>query len=87
VHWAAGGKLFFPTMGDRLMEADLATSGKSLRVKSIEPLFQLNLPVTTDPLFDVTPDGKQFIVVTTTDPAASHSISLMLDWPAMLKQH
>ena len=60
VRWGSGGRLFFLTMGNRLMEADLKTAGGSLQVKSIEPLFRLNLPRTNAPLFDVTPDGTRF---------------------------
>ncbi len=84
VRWAAGDKLFFLTMGNRLMEADLKVNGDSLQVNSITPLFQLHLPVTNAPLFDVTPDGKRFIVATAADPEAANSISLLLNWPAML---
>jgi len=84
--WAAGNKLFYLTMGNRLMEADLATSGESLQVKSIEPLFELSLPTTTAPLFDPTRDGSRFIVATSADPAASDSISLLLNWPEQLKE-
>jgi hypothetical protein len=73
-------------MGNRLMEADLATNGKSLRVNSIEPLFQSSLPMTSAPLFDVTRDGQRFIVATAADPEASRSITLLLNWPALLKQ-
>jgi Tol biopolymer transport system component len=86
VRWAAGDKLFFATMGNRLMEADLAVSGKSLQVKSIEPLFQLSLPRTEAPLYDVTPDATRFIVATSADPAAANSITLLLNWPSLLNQ-
>jgi Tol biopolymer transport system component len=84
--WAAGDRLFFLTMGNRLMEADLNANGNSLQVKSITPLFQLHLPVTNAPLFDVTPDGQRFIVATAADPAAADSISLLLNWAALLKR-
>jgi len=85
VRWAAGGKLFFLTMGNRLMEASLATSGKSLQVQSIEPLFQLDLPTMSAPLYDVTPDGSRFMVAASADPNASQSITLLLNWEAILK--
>ena len=85
VRWAAGGKLFFLTMANRLMEANLATSGKSLQVQSLEPLFQLDLPTTEAPLYDVTPDGSRFIIAASADPNASQSITLLLNWEATLK--
>ncbi|MGH9717485.1 MAG: protein kinase domain-containing protein, partial [Candidatus Acidiferrales bacterium] len=83
VRWSAGNKLFFLTMGNRLMEADLTMKGDSLQVKSIEPLFQMSLPTTNAPLFDVTRDGSRFIVATSADPAASGSITLLLNWPEL----
>ncbi len=86
LRWAAGNKLSYLTMGNRLMEADLAMSGDSLTVKSIEPLFQLSLPTTNAPLFDVSRDGSRFIVATSADPAASDSITLLLNWPERLKE-
>jgi dipeptidyl aminopeptidase/acylaminoacyl peptidase len=85
VRWAAGNKLFFTTMGNRLMEARLATSGKSLQVQSLEPLFQLDLPTTSGPLYDVTPDGSRFIAAASADPNASQSITLILNWEAEMK--
>ncbi len=86
VRWAAGDKLFFLTMGNRLMEADLKVTGNSLQVQSITPLFQLSLPMTNAPLYDVTPDGERVIVATAADPEAASSISLLLNWPSALKQ-
>jgi hypothetical protein len=67
------------------MEANLATSGKSLQVQSLEPLFQLTLPRTNAPLFDVTRDGSRFLVATSADPNASQSITLLHNWEAELK--
>jgi hypothetical protein len=37
-------------------------------------------------MFDVTPDGRRFIATVSTDPEASRSITLLLDWPEMLKK-
>jgi hypothetical protein len=63
----------------------LSLSGQSIEVKSLRPLFQLNLAETMAPLFDVTSDGQHFVAVT---PARSESrsISLLLNWPALLKK-
>jgi Tol biopolymer transport system component len=86
VRWAGNDRLFYLTMGNRLMEADLKTSGKSLQVESIKPLFELDIPVASAPMFDVTPDGRRFIATVSADPAASRSITLLLNWPKMLKK-
>ncbi len=83
--WDKKGHLYFLTMGNRLMEADLEISGESVKVKSIHPLFQTSLPNYPSPFFDVSADGSRFLVVTSSDPAASQSIGLLLDWESKLK--
>ena len=77
-------ELFFATMGNRLMAAHTLTQ-PSFRVTSIEPLFQLDLPNFTGISYDVSPDGKRF-VVQTTDHTKSTSITLLTNWPAELRK-
>ncbi|HEV2494333.1 MAG TPA: protein kinase [Terriglobia bacterium] len=85
VRWASGGKLFYSTLGNRLMEADLALGATSLQVKSIHPLFEMNPPNIPMPFFDMTPDGEKFVVVTSDRPESS-SITLVTNWTALLKK-
>ncbi|MFZ0758408.1 MAG: protein kinase [Candidatus Sulfotelmatobacter sp.] len=85
VQWDKKGHLYFLTMGNLLMQADLATSGNSLQVKALHPLFQATLPSFRDPFFDVSADGSRFLVVTSADPNASRSIGLLLNWESKLK--
>ena len=77
-------ELFFVTMGNRLMAAHTVTQ-PSFRVTSIEPLFQLDLPNFTGISYDVSPDGRHF-VVQTTDHTKSTSITLLTNWPAELRK-
>ncbi len=86
VRWDKKNHLYFLTMGNRLMEADLAMSEKSVQVKSIHPLFQLAVPSSSTPFFDVNSDGSRFLVITAADSAASQSITVLLNWEARLKQ-
>jgi len=85
VRWDKKGDLFFLTTGNQLMKAELNLSPQSLQVKSLRPLFQVNLADTPAPLFDVTADGQRFLAVTPAR-AESSSISLLLNWPALLKK-
>jgi serine/threonine protein kinase/Tol biopolymer transport system component len=85
VRWGSKNQLFYATMGNRLEEADLEMSGNSLRVKSLRPLFEMNLPRVNDPLFDVTAGGQRFIVVTA-DRTTTNSITLVWNWTADLKK-
>jgi hypothetical protein len=83
VRWDKKGDLFFLTTGNQVTKAELNLGPQSLQVKSLRPLFQMNLADVPAPLFDVTPDGQRFLAVTPAR-AESSSISLLLNWPAML---
>jgi hypothetical protein len=56
-------------------------------VESVRPLFQLDFPnlASSDPLYDVSPDGQRFAVLTA-DRTKSTSITLLTNWPAELKK-
>jgi Tol biopolymer transport system component len=84
VQWDRKGHLYFWSLANRLMQADLAESGASLRVTAVHPLFQVSLPSFAAPFFDVSADGGRFLVVTSADPAASQSIGVLLNWASRL---
>jgi Tol biopolymer transport system component len=85
VRWDKKGDLFFLSIGNQLMKAELNLTGQSLQVKALRPLFQMNLADTPAPLFDVTADGQHFLAVTPARTESS-SISLLLNWPALLRK-
>jgi|HubBroStandDraft_2_1064218.scaffolds.fasta_scaffold00938_12 Tol biopolymer transport system component len=85
VRWDKKGDLFFLTTGNQLTKAELNLSAQSLQVKSLRPLFQINLADAPAPLFDVSADGQRVLAVTAARPESS-SISLLLNWPALLKK-
>jgi len=80
-------ELFYATMGNRLMVAQIHTA-PTFRVDSIRPMFQMdfpNLPYRSSPLYDVSADGQRFAVLTA-DRTKSSSISLLTNWPTELKR-
>jgi eukaryotic-like serine/threonine-protein kinase len=77
-------EVFFVTMGNRLMAAHIANQA-NFHVESIRPLFQLDFPNFSDPLYDVSADGQRFVVITA-DRTKSASITLVTNWPAELKK-
>ncbi len=85
VRWDKKGHLYFLSLGNRLMEADLATSAASLHVIAIRSLFQMSLPSFAASFFDVSANGNRFLVITSADPSASQSIGVLLNWPSKLK--
>ena len=64
------------------METQIATQ-PNFHVDSVRPLFQLDFPNYSDPLYDVSADGQRFVVITA-DRTKSASITLVTDWPAEL---
>jgi eukaryotic-like serine/threonine-protein kinase len=82
--FSRGHELFFVSMGNRLMAAHFATQA-GFHVDSIESLFQLDLPNFTGISYDVSPDGKQF-VVQTTDHTKSTFVTLLTNWSQQLKK-
>ena len=81
-----GNELFYVTLANRLMVAQIHTQ-PSFGVDSIKPLFQLDFPnaASSDPMYDVSPDGQHFAVLTA-DRTKSTSITLLTNWPAGLKK-
>ena len=68
-----------------LTSNDVVDTAQALQVKSLRPLFQMNLVDVLKPLFDVTADGQRILAVTPAR-AESSSIGLLLNWPALLSK-
>src|SRR5260370_17479048 len=83
VRWDKKGDLFFLTIGNQLTKAELNLSAQSLPVKSLRPLFQMNLAETPAPLFDVTADGPRFPALPPPRPQ-SPSLPFLLTPPPLL---
>jgi eukaryotic-like serine/threonine-protein kinase len=79
-------ELFYVTLANRLMVAQIHMQ-PSFSVESVRPLFQLDFPnlASSDPLYDVSPDGQRFAVLTA-DRTKSTSITLLTNWPSELKK-
>jgi eukaryotic-like serine/threonine-protein kinase len=89
-HWRRDGKeLFYVSPTDKLMAVEILESGKSLRISSTRTLFQIDPPAShwADWRFDVTADGKKFIVVTRQpEQPSAEPVTLVVNWQALLKQ-
>lgn len=83
-----GGKeLFYVTISNRLMAAQVHMQ-PTFGIESIRPLFQLdfpNPPDRTSPLYDVSPDGR-FFAVLTGDRSKTTTITLLTNWPVELRK-
>jgi hypothetical protein len=58
----------------------------SLTIGRVQPLFAVNPPPNPGWLYDVSPDGKKFVVVSQGPQQATAPLTLVTNWPALLKQ-
>jgi len=85
--WRRDGKAIFYWASDHtFMEVELEIEGASLQVIATRPLFKASMPF--DPgqsiTYDVTPDGKRFIV-NTSNTAEDQPLTIITNWTAELR--
>ena len=83
--WRRDGKeLFFLEESGTLMAVDVNTSGNAPQFGTPRPLFHIE-PNLNGP-YDVTQDGKRFLVNGWTQKQGGEPATLVLNWPAELKK-
>jgi len=81
-----GRELFFISLDNKMISAEIAVQGTSLIIGKVAPLFQANPVSSTGWPYDVSSDGKRFIVDTQADEKASEPLTLIVNWPELLKK-
>ena len=92
--WRRDGKeIFYVAPADnKLMAAAVNGRGSAFEVGAVRPLFETRVagPPSVRPgqgrMYDISPDGQRFLVNTVAEEAASAPITLVVNWPALLKQ-
>ena len=88
--WRRDGKeLFYVAPDKKLMAVAVKAEGNSFEASAPQPLFEMrigNLPLTGSPFYDVTRDGRRFIVSTAVEESAPTPMTVVLNWNAGLKQ-
>jgi serine/threonine protein kinase len=83
--WRGDGReLFFLSADNRIRAADIAARGTTIRVGSPQTLFQEQTVPTPMSPFDVTPDGRRFLINMPTAQGESEPISLLINWLSRL---
>jgi Tol biopolymer transport system component len=87
--WRADGReLFYVSLDNRIMSAEVSEKGSGVVIGTVQPLFQADpVPSVPECMYDVTADGKRFVVVApdrATNVAAP--VTLVVNWPALLKK-
>ena len=80
--WAASASELFFRAGSRMMVVELLFKGPSVRIGRPQMLFEGDY---FDSGYDVTPDGKRFVMVRIAN-ANTRSLSVRLNWPAELER-
>jgi Tol biopolymer transport system component len=82
--WRRDGKeLFFEHEG-KMWALEVKSKGSRLEVGNARPLFEAHSWFWGGPVYDVTPDGKRFLVVAPSE-GAPETINLVVNWTADLK--
>jgi Tol biopolymer transport system component len=84
--WRRDGTEIFYVSGGRLMVSGIKAQGIKLEVGSSRQLFAVAVPVGYGNAYDVTADGQRFLVNSLIDEALTTPVTLVVNWPAMLKK-
>ena len=85
--WRDDGKEIFFVAGDRMLMAADVTAAATFSAKEPKALFSIRPRTRTlDSPFDVTADGRRFVVSTASGEEDSSAITLVVDWANGLKR-
>jgi eukaryotic-like serine/threonine-protein kinase len=85
--WRRDGKeLFFLDSANNLMAVDVDTSGKAVRLGVPHALFQAVSVQRQAGAFDVTADGKKFLINSGNQKEGNEPFTMVQNWPAELKK-
>lgn len=86
--WRGDGReLFYISMDNKIMSAEITEQGSSVLVGKVSSLFQTNpVPFAGGSNYDVTADGKKFVVASLASSQGSEPLTLVVNWFALLKQ-
>jgi serine/threonine protein kinase/Tol biopolymer transport system component len=83
--WRRDGTEIFYVAGNRLMAAPVNGQGATFEVGAARPLFEIRPRSGFGAVYDVSPDGQRFLVNTMAE-STSTPITLVVNWPALLKR-
>jgi Tol biopolymer transport system component/predicted Ser/Thr protein kinase len=86
--WRADGtELFYVGADSRMMSVSVESGSASLKVGVPKPLFQTRLELDSfQQQYDVSTDGKRFLLEQPLDESASVPITVIVNWPELLKK-
>jgi Tol biopolymer transport system component len=87
-HWRGDGKelFYFSSNQNSMIAVNVEEKGGEISLGAPRTLFPLSSPFATYFGFDVTPDGKRFLISTVNFPTAYVPLTLVTNWEAELKK-
>ena len=85
--WSPDGReIFYLSQDLKLMQSSLKRGTDSIEPSSPRELFAL--PITNDGYspYEIAPDGQRFLVRATPEKQAAQSLTLIVNWPALLNK-
>jgi hypothetical protein len=86
--WRPDGKeLFYIATDKTMMVVSVELSPTSVKLEKPKPLFPAQLDFDSMPRqYDVSADGKRFLLAQPLEESASVPITVIVNWPALLKK-
>jgi serine/threonine protein kinase len=82
-----GRELFYISTDNKIMSAEITEQESSLLIGKVQSLFQVNpVPFAGGSNYDVTGDGKKFVVASLAASQVSEPLTVVVNWIALLKQ-
>ena len=81
-----GQELYYVSRDQMLVSVQVRETAQEFRVLSSRPLFQIGLPNNVA-FYDVTRDGKRFLVNTRTHKEESEPLTIDTNWLSLLEKH
>jgi serine/threonine protein kinase/Tol biopolymer transport system component len=86
--WRADGReLFYMSLENKIMSAEISAQTSSVVIGKVQQVFQANpVPFAPECMYDVSADGKKIVVVTLAVEQGSQPLTLIVNWPPLLKK-
>jgi Tol biopolymer transport system component len=85
--WRGDGRELFYLNGNKMMAVDVNGAGETFQAGVPKELFETPLiPEYRRNRYDVTRDGKRFLVLVPADEKQERKITVIVNWPALLKR-
>ncbi len=88
--WRRDSKeIFYLSPDHQIMAAQVTDEGTKLSVGKVQSLFRANVASVAPNAggnFDISPDGQKFIIVSPVEQKDSQPLTLVTNWPALLKK-